>query len=93
MGRVSPPDGWTALDSRLTGWGMGQDWIPAFGENDGGEGKDHSRCRVRVFLFPSLPCAFFPFAVILVASTGIQSWTALHFLKTSSAFPPSSSPC
>ncbi len=59
-------DGEKGSDNNRTGF-------PPAGENDGGEGKDHSRCCVRVFLFPSLPCAFFPFAVILVVSTGIQS--------------------
>ncbi len=53
-----------------------QDWIPAFGENDGGEGKGHSRCR-----------ACFSFAVILFPSF---SWPPRESSpRPHSGFPPS----
>ena len=44
-----------------------QDWIPTFGENDGGEGKGHSRCR-----------ACFSFAVILCPSFFVRHSRGPH---------------
>ncbi len=51
-----------------------QDWIPTFGENDGGEGKGHSRRR-----------ACFSFAVILFPSF---SWPPRESSPVMCAFPP-----
>ena len=48
---------------------------PSVRMTEGKEGDGHFR-------------AFFPFAVILVASTGIQSWSVLHFPTPSFSWPP-----
>ncbi len=70
VGRVFLLPSFSGLARESSSWANTQDWIPAFGENDGGEGDGHSHLLARM----TWVCSF---AVIVVCVFLLPSFSGL----------------